>query len=60
VREVPEAVRAHHDHLGARERESPVPDVQEHESCAAARHIHGADSEEELTTAAAEGEESVP
>ena len=37
-----------HDHLGAREGESPVSDVQEHESCAAARQLYNADGEEEL------------
>ena len=42
-------VRTDHDHRGAREGEGPVPDVQEHESRAAAQRLHGADEEEELT-----------
>ena len=49
VPEVLEALRAHHDNLGAGESEDQVPDVQEHEGGATARQFHGADVEEELT-----------
>jgi hypothetical protein len=48
VREVQEAVRADHDHVGAGEGNSEVPEVQGLEGRAAARRLHGADLEEEL------------
>jgi len=53
VRKVPEAVRADHDDLGAREGEGPVPDVREQESHAAAQRLYGADEEEELSVVSA-------
>src|SRR5262249_27256163 len=49
VREMPEAVRAHPDHPATREGQADVPLVQGDEGDAAARGVHGADEEEELS-----------
>lgn len=49
VREVQEAFRGNHDHLGAGEGQNEVPEVPRLESRAAARWLHGADFEEELS-----------
>jgi hypothetical protein len=46
---VQQALRAHHDHLGAREGEADMPSVQGDDGDSTVLWIHGADGEEELT-----------